>query len=424
MNDPIIMSTIISIDQDQDQFECPICYIDIDIDTSTSSSSSTAGIVLTTCQHQSCTPCLVRWIEKEETSGQEAPTCPICRVDIEDEDVHQIIGRSFEPRGKIMDEANSEEIDEFTLHWLNENTALCEGCGSRIEKESGCNLIECLCGYRFCYHCNAPGGRCECNEGHGFLGLEWGSHEEYIIQPVRDSNGFVDLKSCIEQRRRKLEGEWIRQNRYYQRQEQWEESEMFWGCMQPCEAIETCHGGWIFSCKTNQASSQTLSNVFEAIERGEWIRQNRYYQRQEQWEESEMFWGCMQPCKAIETCHGRWIFSCKTNQASMKMLTNIFEATETAWRRDMTPFSDMAVGSNWLFLQNGADLRALVQLQNRYDMHCMRTSRWCRANDWSLHHSLKMLQRLFDGIEVSRQRRVMRATNEEVPFNNGAWLFS
>jgi len=90
----------------------------------------------------------------------------------------------------------------------------------------------------------------------------------------------------------------------------------------------------------------------------------------------------------------------------------------------MTPYSDMAVGSNWLFLQNGADLRALVQLQNRYDMHCMRTSRWCRANDWALHHSLKMLQRLFDGIEVSRQRRVMRATNEEVPFNNGAWLFS
>mmetsp|Transcript_3317 Transcript_3317/g.5554 ORF Transcript_3317/g.5554 Transcript_3317/m.5554 type:complete len:361 (+) Transcript_3317:97-1179(+) len=360
------MSTIILLSIDQNQFECPICYIDIDKSTSSSSSSSssssTAGIVLTTCQHQSCTPCLVRWIEKEETLGQEAPTCPICRVNIEDEDVRRIIGRSFEPRGKVMDEANSEEIDEFTLHWLNENTALCEGCGSRIEKESGCNLIECLCGYRFCYHCNAPGGRCECNEGHGFLGLEWGSHEEYIIQPVRDSNGFVDLKSCIEQRRRKLEGEWIRQNRYYQRQEQWEESEMFWGCMQPCEAIETCHGGWIFSRKTNQAS--------------------------------------------------------------MKMLTNIFEATETAWRRDMTPFSDMAVGSNWLFLQNGADLRALVQLQNRYDMHCMRTSRWCRANDWALHHSLKMLQRLFDGIEVSRQRRVMRATNEEVPFNNGAWLFS
>ena len=166
----------------------------------------------------------MRWIEKEETSGQEAPTCPICRVNIDEDDVCQIIGRSFKPRELGPEEANSEEIDEFTLHWLNENTTLCQGCGSRIEKESGCDLIECLCGYRFCYNCNAPGGRCDCNRGHEFLGLEWGSLEEYIIQPVRDVNGFVDIKSCIEQRRRKLEGKCVRRNRQYRRREQWEES--------------------------------------------------------------------------------------------------------------------------------------------------------------------------------------------------------
>ena len=84
----------------------------------------------------------MRWIEKEETSGQEASTCPICRVNIDEDDVHRIIGRSFEPRKVEVEEANSEEIDEFTLHWLNENTTLCKGCGSRIEKESGCDLIE------------------------------------------------------------------------------------------------------------------------------------------------------------------------------------------------------------------------------------------------------------------------------------------
>ena len=45
------------------------------------------------------------------------------------------------------------------------------------------NLIECLCGYRFCYQCNSPGGRCECNQGHGFLGMEGGggSDKEYLI---------------------------------------------------------------------------------------------------------------------------------------------------------------------------------------------------------------------------------------------------
>jgi len=336
---------------EQDCFDCPICYVN--------ASTSTEGIVLTTCQHQSCKPCLVKWIEKEETSGQEASTCPICRVNIDEDDVHRIIGRYFEPRKVEVEEANSEEIDEFTLHWLNENTTLCQGCGSRIEKESGCNLIECLCGYRFCYQCNAPGGKCNCNVGHGFLGLEWGSNAEYIIQPARDSNGFVDFKSCIEQRRWKLEGQWVRHNRRYRQQGRWEESEMFWRCMQPCKSIETCHGGWIFSCKTNQSS--------------------------------------------------------------MKILTDIFEAIQERSRRALISY-DMAVGSNWLFLQEGAGLRALEQLQNRYNVLCRRG--WYITSDWQLHESLKMLQRLFDGIEVWRQRCEMRAANEEVPFNNGAWLFS
>jgi len=247
--------------------ECPICYVDIE-------STSTAGAVLTSCQHQSCTPCLVRWIEKEETAGQEAPRCPICRVIISEDDVYQIIGRPYEPRVVGLEEANNEEIDEFTLHWLNENTVLCHGCGSRIEKESGCDLIECLCGYRFCYQCNSPGGRCECNEGHGFLGAEWGSREEYIIQPVRDSNGRVNLKSCIEKRNRAWSGRWVRLERQYRRQEQWEESEMFWGSSGDALAragIETSHGEWIFSCKTGQESTKMLTHIFERIEAG-WMR--------------------------------------------------------------------------------------------------------------------------------------------------------
>lgn len=355
---------------EQDDVECPICYVD--------TSTSSAGIVLTTCQHLVCTPCLIRWIEKEEASGQEAPACPICRVQIDEDDVCQIIGRPFAPRELGSEESNSEEIDEFTLHWLNENTVLCQGCGSRIEKESGCDLIECLCGYRFCYKCNAPGGRCDCNRGHGFLGLEWGSLEEYIIQPVRDENGFVDIKSCIEQRRWKQEGERVRNNRYYRRHEQWEESEMFWRRgMKPCKAMELCHGRWIFSCKTNRASAQMLTNMFEAIEKDS--------------TSSEM---------------GNWIRDPSTGRWSQ-----------------VTP-SDGSVSSNWLFLQKGADLQALEQLQNRHDVQFLRRWYRCRTCDWELYCSLKIWHRLFDGMEVRRRRCEMRAANENVPFDNGAWLFS
>jgi hypothetical protein len=345
-------------------FECPICYVDVE-------STSTAVAVSTSCQHQICTPCLVRWIEKEETAGQEAPTCPICRVIINEDDVYKFIGRLFAPREVGLEEANSEEIDDFTLHWLNVNTVLCQGCGSRIEKESGCDLIECLCGYRFCYQCNSPGGRCECNEGHGFLGLEWASREEYIIRPIRDADGCVNLKSCIERRNLKLAGQGIHLDRQYTRLERWEESEMFWrssGDALSSAEIGTCHGGWIFSCPTDQKSKSKLTYLFESIEAG-WIRRSSR--------------------NPIE----RWTVS----------------------------YEDSAVGSTWLFLQQGADLRALKQLQNRCNV---RNSRyWYRASDEELCHSVKMLQQLFDGIGVRRQRCEMRADNEEAPFENGAWLF-
>ncbi len=346
---------------EQDGFECPICYAD--------TSTSSAAIILTTCQHLICTPCLVKWIEKEETSRQEAPTCPLCRVNIDENDVDHIIGRSFQPRELGSEEANSEEIDELTLHWLNENTALCQGCGSRIEKESGCDLIECLCGYRFCYNCGAPGGRCDCNSGHGFLGLEWGSLEEYIIQPLRDENGFVDMKSSIEQRRRKEEEYRVRNKRYNRRHEQWEESVMFWRCHQPCKALHLCHGRWIFSCKTNRASAEMLTNMFEAIGK---------------------------------------------DRRSTSTIT---------WRQGI-PCDESEGVNNWLFLKKGADLQALEQLEARYVVQFSR--RWYRRRtcDWELYRSTKIWHCLFDGVEVRRRRYEMRAANERVSFNNGAWLFS
>jgi len=51
---------------------------------------------------------------------------------------------------------------------------------------------------------------------------------------------------------------------------------------------------------------------------------------------SEMFWGSSGDALAragIETCHGEWIFSCKTGQESTKMLTHIFERIEAGWIR-------------------------------------------------------------------------------------------
>jgi hypothetical protein len=143
---------------------CPLCCDE--------SLTSTVAVVLSACQHRSCETCLVRWMEREESSGRDAgPTCPFCRVAICEGDVMRILGRPFHPcTGAAVREAtDDDEIDELTLHWINQNTVPCANCWFRIEKEDGCDLMECLCGYRFCYKCGAAGGVCNCNPGHVFL---------------------------------------------------------------------------------------------------------------------------------------------------------------------------------------------------------------------------------------------------------------
>ncbi len=107
------------------------------------------------------------------------------------------------------------------------------------------------------------------------------------------------------------------------------------------------------------------------------------------------------------------------------MLTNIFEAIEKdrrstiSWRQGI-PCGESEGVNNWLFLPQGAELQALEQLEARYDVQFKR--RWYRRRtcDWELYCNTK----IWDGVEVRRQRCEMRAANEEVPFNNGAWLFS
>ena len=55
-------------------------------------------VTLSSCSHESCNDCLVKWIQKEEFSNQSAATCPFCRVSIVAEDVFALLGREFQPR--------------------------------------------------------------------------------------------------------------------------------------------------------------------------------------------------------------------------------------------------------------------------------------------------------------------------------------
>ena len=122
--------------------------------------SSTASVILLTWHHHSCHACLSKWIENKEESGRQTilPICPFCRSNISKEDVIMILGRPFQPRETGANDPNGDdEIDKLTLHWINKHTVPCRGCGSLIEKAGGCDKIEWLCVYRFCYHCGSPG---------------------------------------------------------------------------------------------------------------------------------------------------------------------------------------------------------------------------------------------------------------------------
>lgn len=43
--------------------------------------------------------------------------------------------------------------DSENLAWIVQNTRDCPKCGTPVEKNGGCNSVECRCGHTFCWVC-------------------------------------------------------------------------------------------------------------------------------------------------------------------------------------------------------------------------------------------------------------------------------
>lgn len=124
------------------------------------------------CGHGCCKVCIRRWIEKEETTGQVLPTCPFCRCNLDDEAVITVIGRNFLPKGTTgLNCTNNaaHEMDDLTMQFIQEQTRPCPCCGIPIMKLDGCDLMECLCGFRYCYACGSPRAQCDCTPAHHYF---------------------------------------------------------------------------------------------------------------------------------------------------------------------------------------------------------------------------------------------------------------
>ena len=258
---------------------------------------------------------MVKWVEREEASGQSTPPiCPFCRSNISDEDVQAILGRPFQPRETEM--ADDEEMDELTLQWLNEHTMPCRGCGSRIEKESGCPLIECLCGYRFCFSCGVAGGQCDCSPEHIFENddEELNDTDNFDASALlRDENGHVDLGLCILRREVQDKRRNEREENEYEVRTRWEFSSWVH------DALAVSSGRWLFASPTYFESVSVLKREL-GTSMGDQTRGHRAYQQYSSSREALDRWKCSEIDAGLCTVNGRWLFCPKNNGGSIKML--------------------------------------------------------------------------------------------------------
>lgn len=161
---------------------------------------------LSSCSHQSCNKCILKWIQREENSGQSVTTCPFCRLELSSDETSAILGRPYQPNlGRRNIDGTDDEIDELTSQWLDQYTKSCPSCQARIQKSSNndCDLMECLCGYRFCFNCGAQGGSCGCTPAtHGFWDNVLNRHSCRSQPPLlaEKVEGQVDLKNYRENR--------------------------------------------------------------------------------------------------------------------------------------------------------------------------------------------------------------------------------
>lgn len=123
-------------------------------------------VVLQPCRHTACKACLKDWIQTCERQGHDAAACPHCRQTIASETCRAILQRPYRRKHKTVDEAQGDELDDFTATWLQENGARqCPHCGAWIvsEEESSGEPVMCLCGYCYCWNCDDCALDCDCH---------------------------------------------------------------------------------------------------------------------------------------------------------------------------------------------------------------------------------------------------------------------
>jgi len=123
------------------------------------------------------------WDGLGEDDQVRGSTCPVCCVS-------QCLVCGMSPfhaslscaqaKEQIGTEGNNEatarqKVEEAATNKFlqSRNFKKCSRCSVNVEKVSGCNKMQCRCGYRFCYKCGAENASCGCTaKSHGFFDNE------------------------------------------------------------------------------------------------------------------------------------------------------------------------------------------------------------------------------------------------------------
>lgn len=184
--------------------QCPICCEEL--------KGSIIPVELRGCAHVVCQGCLVEWFKTCEQNHLDAPTCPQCRQSIAVEETEVILGRAYVPPSTFRDILHEQDVlDELTREWLTEQEAkMCRNCGAWITLEDGCDAVQCLCGYRFCWGCGLGRDDCECGiDNDDFYDNLLGEHTEWQYENIiASAEEILNFRSFLESCRQRY-NDWV-----------------------------------------------------------------------------------------------------------------------------------------------------------------------------------------------------------------------
>ena len=163
------------------QKQCMICF-DKEADD-----MSLVCVGTDACDHWTCLHCLKTYLIHCENDRKITAECPHvdCQAVVDAELANAVLGRAYTPKewkkssdqdalvGKLTEKEDEEkkeeelESEKAFAKWLAENEDLvqqCQYCNVWIYREDGCDSMQCLCGYRFCWQCRTAtsDSACQC----------------------------------------------------------------------------------------------------------------------------------------------------------------------------------------------------------------------------------------------------------------------